>query len=580
LRKLLALLAAGALIASVAIIGGAGAATRAGSTASPQLSTSQHPEGAQHFCNTNGITCTEPLKNWEEFNWFNHASSKAPFSDYIGHDEPSVLFYSKKDGSGNDNSYRLRLPNDPPVAPRQDGSGGTDSFQLHPAFWFGMAMCDNQSAPNPGHPGTSRTSTRTCTPNSDSNIYNASDPSAPRYMGYHPGTAFMEMQFYPPGWVPWPAGNSCTAHQWCAALNIDSLSENMLTGTTNNNDCLNQAGIEPVNFAFITKNGHSTAPANPLSPDRFTPTPADFLMGSGDTLRVHMHDTSNGFNVVINDKTTGTKGKMTASTANGFGHVNFDPAAHKCTVNHSAFHPAYNTSSPKTRVPWAAHSYNVAYSDEIGHFEYCGKVNLSDLSCNKPLGNDTNAGDPQDDQYCLPGFASTLVHISGCLGTDGDFDGSSYGFTWRGSLSDPVSAHRLTPEPIMFSSPSFGGGQDFGRVAFETDLGRIEDPDTAFDSPTCQRHVDNPSDPNPGQGCVSPPPHSNFYPTYSTTTVGGHCMWQEGGRYLAADKRFGGASKEYGKLLPLTYPETPYTTTTRYNDFRRILKGNPCRNGS
>jgi hypothetical protein len=45
--------------------------------------------------------------------------------------------------------YNLTLPTDPPKLPRQDGSGGTFNFQLHPAFWFGMAMCDDQSAPNP-----------------------------------------------------------------------------------------------------------------------------------------------------------------------------------------------------------------------------------------------------------------------------------------------------------------------------------------------------------------------------------------------------------------------------------------------
>lgn len=351
----------------------------------------------------------------------------------------------------------------------------------------------------------------------------------------------------------------------------------MVTGTTNNLDCLNKAGIEPVNFAFITKNGRSTAPANPLSPNRFQPTPADMLMGSGDVLKVHMFDTSRGFRVVIHDLTSGAKGSMTASRGNGFGHVIFDPSAQQCTVNHQGFHPEYSTSSPRTRVPWAAHSYNVAYSDEIGHFEYCGQVNTTDFSCNQPLGDDTNAGDPEDDQFCLPASLSTLIHISGCLATDGDFDGSSYGFTWRGSIADPVSDARLTPQPIKFSSPTFRGGRNYGRVAFEADLPRIEDPDTAFGVPTCQRHILNPSDPNPGEGCVNPPPHSNFYPFYSTTRTGRGCMWQEGGRYLPAVNRFGGEKAEYGKLLRLDYPETPYTITARYNDFRRILSSNPCR---
>ena len=32
-----------------------------------------------------------------------------------------------------------RLPNDPPTPPNDNGTGGTWNFQLHPAFWFGMA---------------------------------------------------------------------------------------------------------------------------------------------------------------------------------------------------------------------------------------------------------------------------------------------------------------------------------------------------------------------------------------------------------------------------------------------------------
>src|SRR5438477_7390897 len=163
---------------------------------------------------------------------------------YVGHDEPATLFYSNHPGAGNRMQYQLTLPSDPPAA-----TATAFNFQLHPAFWFGMAMCDTQSFPE---------LVSTCTPDSDSNIVD------PAVSPNHPGVAFMEMQFYPPGWVKWPPGNSCDATKWCAALNIDSLSLDMNTNTPNNADCLNKAGIEPVNFAFLTKNGVATAPANPL----------------------------------------------------------------------------------------------------------------------------------------------------------------------------------------------------------------------------------------------------------------------------------------------------------------------------
>jgi hypothetical protein len=36
---------------------------------------------------------------------------------YVGHDEPSILFYDKRHGSGNDVTYNIRLPKDPPTMP-------------------------------------------------------------------------------------------------------------------------------------------------------------------------------------------------------------------------------------------------------------------------------------------------------------------------------------------------------------------------------------------------------------------------------------------------------------------------------
>src|SRR6516225_6530980 len=173
---------------------------------------------------------------------------------YTGNDEPSLLFYSSTAGSGNSSIYRLRLPKDPPTLPKQDGTGGTFNFQLHPAFWVGMAMCDDQSAPNPG--GSLIGPNILCTPDSDSNIYDGSDPAKPDYIGHHPGTAFMEMQFYPPGAVI-----SCDATRWCAALNIDSLPKNNNTGQGNNAAC--GGAIEYINFAYIQKDGIPFPPGSP-----------------------------------------------------------------------------------------------------------------------------------------------------------------------------------------------------------------------------------------------------------------------------------------------------------------------------
>jgi hypothetical protein len=477
---------------------------------------------------------------------------------YTGHDEPSLLFYSNASGSGNNNQYDLRLPTDPPKLPVQDGSGSTFNFQLHIAFWFGMALCDNQSAPEFTH--------APCVPDSDTNIFDGADPAAPDYIGRHPGTAFLELQFYPPGWVPFQNAISCDATQWCAAMAIFSLNQDQNAGVVNNTACLSTVGLEPANFAFITKSGVPHAPPAPLdlTLDSFTPNPAtDLFMGSGDQITIDMHDTADGLQITLHDLSSGQSGSMTASVANGFAQINFDPTATTCTQTPYAFHPMYATSSEHTRVPWAAHSYNVAFSDEIGHFEYC--TNVVDGTCAGDP-NDPNGPDG-DDVGCFDAAQSLRVQIGGCIGTDNDFDGVSYQTVWPGSLSNPGTNNTLSPNSILFSSPTFNGGQKYSRMAFEADLPRIQAADFGGN---CNRTT--------GANCLNPPPGANFYPIYSTRNTNQGCRWQFGGANIAGTKNtFGGNSTaQYGPLLQSVYPGPGFTPILRYNNFRRILSSNPC----
>jgi hypothetical protein len=256
-------------------------------------------------------------------------------------------------------------------------------------------MCDTESAPNFQH--------TTCTPDTDTNIFDNPDPAAPDYIGHHPGGAFMEMQFYPPGWSAWPDGVSCDPVKWCAALNVDSLSTSQVDNTTQNSQCVNKAGVEPVSFAFITKSGVPHASPDPLTVftqpfSAITVDPTkDFFTDPGDVIVVDMHDTPAGFQVVLNDLTTGETGSMTASVANGFRHILYEPKG-TCHSAPYAYHPMYATSSEHTRLTWTAHGYNVAMSDEIGHFEFCDKV----LNGNCHSGSVTDpAGPDGDDVGCF-----------------------------------------------------------------------------------------------------------------------------------------------------------------------------------
>lgn len=496
------------------------------------------------------------------------ANSNKVFGHYVGHDEPSVLFNSNVPGSGNHMSYHLVLPKDP-SASNPNGPNKSYAFELSGAEWLGMAMCDTQSYPE---------QVSTCPPDSNKNIL---DPAvSPK----HVGQAYMEMQFYPPGWIPWPAwqvavgSSTCSATQWCAAVNIDSLSLNPVTGQANNPTCLNKVGEEYVNFAFVTKNGQSTGPANPVdatTSGTYTPSPRkDLFMSSGDHLKVAFTDTPNGLRVTIHDLTTGATGLMTASKANGFAQVKFDPTGTSCTAIPYNFHPMYSTSNTKTRVTWAAGSYNVAFDTEIGHFQFCRgpyKIPATRFGIDS-LGNPTAC--PADDQegtganrqpndgddfFCFPASEALLYKVSGCSYTNTGFDGASYQRLW------PDGNTKQHPTAFQFTSPLTGPhyNEQYSQIGLETDLPAIES--------TCNSST--------GAGCTLIPQTDEgtpaaFYPFYTDTRVAGHCYWQFGNDIPGEISNFG-QNAQYGTLLQQSYTNPGGSSSPSYQDFRNIIN-NPC----
>src|SRR5207302_10261270 len=56
------------------------------------------------------------------------AESDEAFGSYVGHDEPSNLFYSNIPGSGNRMQWQLRLPTDPPTNPGGVPKSSQQSF--------------------------------------------------------------------------------------------------------------------------------------------------------------------------------------------------------------------------------------------------------------------------------------------------------------------------------------------------------------------------------------------------------------------------------------------------------------------
>src|SRR5262249_27219283 len=151
---------------------------------------------------------------------------------------------------------------------------------------------------------------------------------------------------------------------------------------------------------------------SPLGATNATFTPngsTDLFMNPGDVLTVDIHDAAAGLTTIVNDTTTGQSGSMTASAANGFAQVLYEPTSAACHQAPYTFRPMYASSSEHTRVPWAAHSYNVAFSDEIGHFEYCNAVTAEGGDCT----DNGEAALDGDDTTCFSKAASLLVPIGG-----------------------------------------------------------------------------------------------------------------------------------------------------------------------
>jgi hypothetical protein len=450
---------------------------------------------------------------------------------YIGHDEPSVRFLSNRPGSGSNVTWAETLGRDPSALPsvQDPGNDVTHNFELTIAPWMSMELCDPNSDPQ-----------LPCTPKSDAN--------APR--GNYPGggSAFMELQFYPPGFAPFADSISCDNTHWCSALTIDSVACTF-AGPCNDN-C-----IEPVNFAFIQRDGVPTGPPNPQRSNLATVTPNSntLLMNQGDRIVIHMFDAKvsggHALRITERDLTTGKRGYMTASAANGFTTTSITD----CTGTRFNFEPEYNTARAQNIVPWGFGPYGINTQFEIGHFEPCTRItgrrtlrfgSFHDVyynHCHGPYETDAppDGSDPEpNDSPCFPvgdthGGVADPNQVTGCdvffaaVG-DLDFDGTSYRADWPTSVTP-----NLYPATFQQATPR-SHGRAFGSAQFMTDVSASES--------SC--HLVS------GAGCVMPPTGpGNFYPFFTRARVNGACVWEFGNMHNG--NTFGG-SRQYGHVGPHT----------------------------
>jgi len=436
---------------------------------------------------------------------------------YIGHDEPDMTFYSSKPGSGSDVTWTETLGSDPKALPtvQTPGKDVTHWFQLSIAPWFSMDLCDPNSYPQ-----------MPCVPNSDANA-----PACPNAFGCAPnvypgaGGAFMELQFYPPGFAPFADAISCDNKHWCAALNVDSLSCTYQFANCNNK-C-----IEPINFAFLQTDGIPTGPPSPQKATlaTFVQNAHTLLMNPGDKLSVHIFDAAapgggKALKTVVDDLTTHKTGFMQASAANGFQNTSLID----CSGAPFNYEPEYNTAAQGNIAPWTALQTNISTQFEIGHFEACTTVS-QDIT-----GGHGGAGGPSDPIYnkCAGPYESSTVadsttpergdaacfpkgdthgtlntapnQVTGCIDNvfqngDLDFDGSPYWADW------PTGTKPTETLPATFRQlPPITNGQQYSAFNFQTDAALSESTCTGANL----------------SGCAVPPPNApgKFYPFWSVVS--------------------------------------------------------------
>ena len=306
-------------------------------------------------------------------------------------------------------------------------------------------------------------------------------------------------------------------------MTIDSLTLDQNTGVDNNAACNNYilGGPEPINWAYITRSGALPGAGQPavhrhVRPARTSPrstrtTRKDLMMNPGDRItHPHARHDAPASGSTSTDLTTGQSGSMTASVANGFGHILYKPDSDDLPRGAVRVPPRVLHRQPARQHLVGAHLQRRDVRRDRPLRELPAS-STPDFNCAVPGGQDAGGLDEDDgNNFCVPGADSMLVKINGCFSDDEDFDGQSYRNDWPGTNPEPGPATRSCTRRRCCSPARWPTGTtNYSTVAFETDLPRIEASDSQDNPPFCDRTT--------GANCVNPPNGAQFYPFFTTT---------------------------------------------------------------
>ena len=315
-----------------------------------------------------------------------------------------------------------------------------------------------------------RTATRTRGP--------SPNPKSPNYIGKHPGNAFMEVQFYSPGYVPQFDGFGCSATQYCATLTIDSLSDQPQHRRS--------AEQRLPHNHFLVGRSRSTGRTSPRAasrrrrrtrwrcrddPNADGPQPRPD-QGPADEPRRHdpgAHARHAGRVRVDITTSPPASGSMTASIANGFGQVLFQPNAKQC-------HVAAVRVPPDVLLRRAARQHVGGARQQprrLGRDRPLRVLRRDRRhgSCTSPGRGDTTLD--ADDRSASTGTPRRWSRSPGCFARRRRLRRAVLPARLAGDVREPAPDRKLHETPMRFTVPT-SDGKALEKVAFENDLPRIE----------------------------------------------------------------------------------------------------------